>query len=100
MDEQQIGERTCRRLSWSSGPDQQPHQDAEIVAGDVDQIALVNVFASAQPGPPHAASVEIMGEGPLDDFRPQPHCLLADPRTETGAVGIDRRPRLVVAVPA
>src|SRR4051794_8910589 len=100
VDEQQIGECTCRRLSWGSGPDQQPHQDAEIVAGSVDQVAFVNVFASAQPSPPHAASVEIVGKGPLDDFRPQPHRFLADPRTETGAIGIDRRPRLVVAVPA
>ena len=70
------------------------------MAGDVDQVALVNVFASAQPGPPHAASVEIMGEGSLDDFRPQPHRLLADPRTKADAVGIDRRPCLVVTVPA
>src|SRR5207344_1018800 len=98
-DEEQIGEPTSRRLSWSSRPDQQPHQDAEIVAGDVDQIALMDILAPAQPGPAHAASVEIMGKGSLDDFRPQPHRLLADPRTKTDAVGIDRHPRLVVTVP-
>src|SRR5207344_3505114 len=99
-DEEQIGEPTSRRLSWSSGPDQQPHQDAEIVAGDMDQIALVDILAPAQPGPPHAASVEIMGEGSLDDFRPPSHRLLADRRTQASAVGIDRRARLVVAAPA
>ncbi len=88
------------RLSWGSGPDQQPHQDAEIVAGDVDQITLVDILASAQPGPSHAASVEIVGERSLDDFRPPPHCLLADPRTQAGAVGIDRSTGLVVAAPA
>jgi hypothetical protein len=81
-----------------SGFRPQPHQDAEIVPGDMDQIALVDIFASAQPGPAHAASVEIMGEGPLDDFRPPPHRLLADPRTQAGALGIDRRAGLVVAV--
>jgi hypothetical protein len=70
------------------------------VPGDVDQIAFVDIFASAQPGPPHAASVEIVGEGSLDDFRPPPHRLLADPRTQAGAVCIDRRTRFVVAVPA
>ena len=61
-----------------SGPDQQPHQDAEVVAGDVDQISFVNIFASAQLGPPHPASVKIVGERPLDDFCPPPHRLPAD----------------------
>jgi hypothetical protein len=51
------------------------------VAGDVDQIALVDIFTSAQPGPPHATSVEIVGKRPLDDFGPPPHRLLADRRT-------------------
>src|SRR4051794_24077637 len=83
-----IGQCTGSRLSRSSGPDQQPHQDAEIVAGDVNQVALVNIVAPAQPGPAHAASVEIMGEGPLDDFRAPSHRLLADRRTQAGPVGI------------
>ena len=88
------------RLSRRSGPDQQPHQDAEIVASDVDQVALVNIVAPAQPGPAHAAAVEVMGEGSLDDFRPPPHRLLADRRTQAGAVCVDRRTGFVVAVPA
>jgi hypothetical protein len=46
-----------------------------------DQVAFVDIFASAQPGPPHAAPIEIVGEGSLDDF--PPHCLLADPRTHS-----------------
>jgi hypothetical protein len=70
------------------------------MASDVDQVALVNIFAPAQPGPAHATSVEIMGEGPLDDFRPPPHRLLANPGTQAGAVRIDRRTGFVVAVPA
>jgi hypothetical protein len=83
-----------------SGPDQQPHQEAEIVTSDVDQVAFVDIFASAQPVPPHPASVEILGERPLDDFRPPPDRLFADLRTQAGAVCIDRRARFVVAVPA
>jgi hypothetical protein len=70
------------------------------VAGDVDQISFVNIFASAQPSPPHPASVKIVGEGSLDDFRPPPHCLFANPRTQAVAVGIDRHTRFVVTVPA
>jgi hypothetical protein len=70
------------------------------VAGDVDQISFVNIFASAQPGPPHPASVEIVGERPLDDFCPPPHRLPADRRTQTGAVCIDRHTGFVVTVPA
>ncbi len=37
------------RLSRGSGPDQQSRQDAEIVAGDVNQIALVDILVSALP---------------------------------------------------
>ncbi len=70
------------------------------MAGDVDQVPFVEIFASAQPGPPHAAPIEIVGEGSLDDFRPPPHRLLADPRTQAVAVGIDRHTGFVVAVPA
>jgi hypothetical protein len=31
-------------LFWSSGASEQAHQDAEVVAGDVDQVALVDVL--------------------------------------------------------
>jgi hypothetical protein len=62
VEEEQISPRAGSRLFRGSGPDQQPHENAEIVAGDMDQIALVDILASAQPGPPHAASVERVGE--------------------------------------
>src|SRR3954451_1655065 len=100
VEEECIGQCTDSRLSRGSGPDQQPHQDPEIMASDVDQVALVDIFTSAQPGPAHAASIEIMGEGPLDDFRPPSHRLLAKPGTKAGAVRIDRRTGFVVAMPA
>jgi hypothetical protein len=70
------------------------------VAGDVDQITLVEFLAPAQPGPSHATSVEIVGAGSLDDFRPPSHRFLANPRTEADAVCVDRRTRLVVTAPA
>jgi hypothetical protein len=73
---------------------------AKIVARDVNQVALVNIVVPAQPGPAHAASVEIMGKGPLDDFRSPSHRLLAYRRTQAGAVRIDRRTGFIVAVPA
>jgi len=54
------------------------------VPGDVDQVAFVDIFASAQPGPPHAASVEIVGEGSLDDFCPSSHRPVCRPPTPSG----------------
>ena len=66
----------------------------------MDQIALLDILASAQSGAPHAASIEIMGEGPLDDFRSPSHRLLANPGTQASTVRIDRCTGFVVAVPA
>src|SRR4051794_36165510 len=37
---------------------QQPHNQAQVVAGDVDQVALVQVLPAAQPSPAHATAVE------------------------------------------
>src|SRR3712207_7198045 len=45
-------------LAGRPGAGQQPHDEAEVVAGDVDQVALVQVLPAAQPGPAHAAAVE------------------------------------------
>src|SRR3954470_10518023 len=43
VEEECIGQCTDSRLSRGSGPDQQPHQDPEIMASDVDQVALVTL---------------------------------------------------------
>ena len=43
------------------------HQHPEVEAGDMDQIALVDVLTSAQPSSPHAAAIEDVGERPLDE---------------------------------
>jgi hypothetical protein len=45
---------------------------------NMDQIALGDVLASAQPGPSHAAAIEDMGEGPLDQFAAPSHGLSPD----------------------
>jgi len=44
------------------------HHHAEIEACDMDQVAFVDVLASAQPRPAHAAAIEDMGEAALDQF--------------------------------
>ena len=87
-------------LLRGAGADQGAHQDAEVVAGDVDQVALVDVLAPAQPGSPHAAALQVVSERSLDDLRPLPHALLADRRAQPVAVGVDGVPRLGIAVPA
>ena len=79
---------------------QRAHQDAEIEAGDMDQIALVQVFASAQPSPSHPAAIEDMGEGTLDQFAAPSHRLSPDPGFQPRPVGVDGSPGRVVAMPA
>src|SRR5208337_1356723 len=71
----------------------------DLEPGNVDQIALVDVLATAQPRAAHAAAIKNMGEAALDHFAALAHGLLADPRFQSAAVAIDRRPRLVVAMP-
>ena len=38
-----------QELPWGAGTDQEPHDQAEIVAGDVHEVAFVQVLAAAQP---------------------------------------------------
>ena len=68
----------CHGLFRGAGPDQQAHQQPEIVPGDVDQIALVDVLPAPQPRPAHTAPVQDVSEGAFDEFRPVAHRLLAD----------------------
>src|SRR6516162_10190783 len=76
------------------------HQHAEIEPGDMNQVALVNVLASAQPGAAHAAAIEDMGEAALDQFAAPAHGLATDPRSQSRPVGVDRFARRLVAMPA
>ena len=86
-------------LLRSSGADQQAHQDAEVVAGDVDQVAFVDVLTSSQPSPTQAAALQVVGEGSLDDLGSFSHPRLADLGAKAVAVGVDGVPRLGIAVP-
>src|SRR4051794_33408573 len=61
-----------------SGPDQQAHQQPEIVPGDMDQIALMDIFPAPQPRPAQATAVQDVSKGALDQFRSLAHRLLAD----------------------
>ena len=44
------------------------HQQTKIVPGDVDQQPLGDVLLVAKVEPSHAAGLQYMGEGPLDDL--------------------------------
>jgi hypothetical protein len=75
------------------------HQDAEIEDCDVDQIALVDILASAQPSPTRAAAIEDMGEGPLDQFAAPAHRRAPDSGSQPRSVGVDGSLRRLVAMP-
>src|SRR6185312_5411543 len=83
----------CDGLFRGSGPDQQAHQQPEIVPGDVDQIALVDILPAPQPRPAHPTPVQDVSKRALDQFRPLAHGLLtnlcrAEQNQATGAVEI------------
>ena len=59
-----------------AGPDQQAHQQPEIVPSNVDQIALMDILLAPQPRPAQATAVQDVREGALDQFRPLAHRLL------------------------
>ena len=61
-----------------AGPDQQAHEQPEIVPGDMDQIALMDILPAPQPRPAQATPVQDVSKGALDQFRPLAHGLLAD----------------------
>ena len=48
----------------------------EIVPGDMDQIALVDVPPAPQPRPAHPTPVQDVSKGALDQFRPLAQRLL------------------------
>src|SRR5829696_2517351 len=69
----------CDGLFRGSGPDQQAHEQPEIVPSDMDQITLVDVLPAPQPRPAHPTAVQDVSKGALDQFRPLAHRLLANP---------------------
>ena len=67
-------------LARGAGADELAHQQREVVAGDVKQVSLVHVLAAPKPGPAHAAAIEVVGEGALDDLGAQLEGFLGHPR--------------------
>src|SRR3954469_20492301 len=67
----------CDGLFRSSGPDEQAHEQPEIVPRDMDQIARVDILPAPQPRPAHATPVQDVSKRALDPFRPFAHRLLA-----------------------
>ena len=63
----------CRSLLRGAGAGQEAHQQPEIVAGDMEEMALARVLAAAQPSPTHAAAIEDMSERAFGDFGTQPN---------------------------
>src|SRR5919205_670451 len=83
-----------------SDPDQQAHQQPEIVPGNMDQITLVDVLPASQPCPAHPAPVQDVSEGALDHLGPFAQGLLADLGAQPDAIVIDCPARLLVPMPA
>jgi hypothetical protein len=61
-----------------AGAEQGAHQNAQIVAGNMDEISLVDIFAAPQPCAAHATPIEDMSEAAFDDLTALAHGLLAD----------------------
>ena len=87
------------RLRGASA-DQGPHQAAQVVAGDVDQVTLGDVVPPAQPGPAHAAAIEQVRERPLAQHRTQQERDPGHAGEQPHPVGVDRARGLGIAVPA
>ena len=87
-------------LVRGSGSGEQAHDQPEIVTCDVDQIALVDVGAAAQPGASHATTIKDQSEAALHPFGAQPEGLARHAGQQACAIVIDRPPRGMIAVPA
>src|SRR4051812_17963183 len=59
-----------------AGPDEQAHEQPEIMPSNVDQIALMDIPSAPQPRPAQATAVQDVSEGALNQLRPLPHRLL------------------------
>jgi len=67
--------------SWCR-PKQRAHQNAEIVASNMNKVSLADVFTTAKPCAAHAAALENMSEAALDHLAALAHRLLADARSQ------------------
>ena len=81
-----------RPSSGGFGAGQRAHQQRQVEAGDVDQVALGDVVAPAQPGSSHAAAVEDVSEGAFAQFGAELEGGPGDAAEQAGAVVVDRTP--------
>src|SRR6202035_5301714 len=87
-------------LPGRSRPGQEPHDQSQVVSGDVDQVALLNVVPATQPDPAHAAAIEDQREAAFHQLGTEFERLSRDPGAQPRSIVVDRAPRLVVAMPA
>ena len=87
-------------LTGGPGTGQQAHDQPQIEAGDMDQIAFMEVFAAAQPGAAHAATIEDLGEARSTNSPRSLNVCARHIRFQPRAVGVDCLARGLVAVPA
>jgi hypothetical protein len=67
---------TRHGLFRGPGSDQLAHEQPEIVPGDMDQIAFLDVLPAPQPRPTQTTPVQDVSKGALDEFRSLAHRLL------------------------
>ena len=67
------GGRTALETPRFADPEVLAHQQSKVVPGDVDQQPLGDVLLVAKVQPSHAAGLQDMGEGPLDDLASEAH---------------------------
>src|SRR5689334_1630708 len=99
-EDEQVRRDAGHELSRGAGTDQEARDQAEVVAGDVHEVALLQVLPPAQPGPAHPAAVEGQREAPLDQLGPELERLPGHPGAEPGPVVVDRPTGRLVAAPA
>src|SRR5512134_3581776 len=84
----------------STGTDQKTHDQPEVVAGDVEEVALAQVLPATQPGPAQATAIQDQGKAALAELGPELERLPGHPGPQPGTVVVDRPPCVVVTVPA
>ena len=86
-------------LAWGSGSGEQARDQPEIVAGDMDEISLVEFWrprSHVRRMPPARGSKRSCAR----PFGPQPDGFARHAGKQACAIVIDRRPRGMVALPA
>ena len=89
-----------RGLARGAVAGQEAHDQPNVVAGDVQEVAFLDVRPAAQPGSAHAATIEDQGEAALAELGAELEGRLGDAGQEAGAVVVDGSSSGVIAAPA